>query len=331
MDLVFALFFGFCLLVGLVYIVSWISSKPSRSKRDQIADENQSETANTVEHSKQGIRRTKDQKKSETENTSESKKYIKTDIYESDAELYKVLRDWRDQVARDRGVSKRKIFSDQTLDRIVDKKPLNKSALRYTKGVGPIRSERYGDGVLSILPNQEKENHKRRQKKIKSIIETEAVEKIYHFTDKDNLSSIRVNGGLYSWSHCENNDIHIARPGGNQVSRNLDRENGLEDYVRLSFVKKPPMYHVAKRDGRIQNSVVLEISPEVVLWESTLFSDGNAIANRAKIGGEPQDLSQIRFDILRQSNWTTESEKHYWQAEVLVKNHVPLRYMSNYL
>lgn len=331
MNLVFALFFGFCLLVGLIYVVSWVSSKPKKSKRDQIDGENPSETADAVGHSKQNMRQSEGSKKSRTESTSGSKEFIKTAIYESDSKLYKALRNWRDQVAQDQGVSKRKVFSDITLDRIVNKKPLNKSALRYTKGVGPRRSEKYGDAVLYILPNKEKRRRKRAWKEVKSIIEEERIRNLYHFTDQDNLPSIRISGGLYSWSHCENNDIRIARPGGNQVSRNLDRENGLEDYVRLSFVKKPPMYHVAKRDGRIKNPVILEVSTEVVLWESTLFSDGNAIANRARIGGDPQDLSRIRFDILRQSSWASESEKHYWQAEVLVKTHVPLRYMSNYL
>lgn len=331
MNLVIVLLFGSCLLLGLIYLVSWISSKSTRSERDQIADENQSEAVDIVDNSKQERGRTENRKGTEGVITSGSKEHTKTEIYESDTELYKVLKNWRNQVAQDRGVSKRRVFSDKTLERIVNKKPLNKSALRYTKGVGPRRSEQYGEGILSLLPNQAEENRKARCKEMRSIIESEEIKQLYHFTDRGNLPSIRVNGGLYSWSYCENNDIQIARPGGNQVSRNLDRESGLENYVRLIFVKRPPMYYVAKRDGRIQNPVILEVSTEVILWESTLFSDGNATADRARIGGRPRDLSRIRFDILRQSNWTNESEKHYWQAEVMVKNHVPLRYISNYL
>lgn len=332
MNLFLALLIGFCLLVGLIYFASWTTnSEPTRSKHDHASNESQSETVKEYKQSKGNDENSEDKTKSKSKSKYISRHSTKNDTYESDSDLYETLKKWRDQVANDQGVYKNKVFSNKALERIVDKKPSSKSSLRYTKGVGPRRANKYGEGVLSLLPKQENKNRKDGWKKLRDTVKSEDINNLYHFTDQNNLPSIRVNGGLYSWSHCENNDIHIAQPGGNKVSRNLDRENGLEDYVRLSFVKKPPMYYVAKRDGRIQNPVTLEISPEVILWESTLFSDGNATANRAIVGGELQDFSRIRFDILRQSKWTSESEKHYWQAEVLVKNHLPLRYISNYL
>ena len=331
MDLFPVLFFGFWLLIGLIYVASWISDKVAKSKRRQVADRTKPEALRKVERPNQGKRRPKDRKRSETDGASEKRESPQTGVGESDAALYGALENWRDQIAQDQGVPPSRVFTDRTLERIVEKKPSTKSGLRYTRGVGPRRSKRYGAGVLSLIPHREQQSRKRKWRQIKKIVDSERIKKLYHFTDQDNLPSIRINGGLYSWSHCESNDINIARPGGNQVSRSLDRGNGLEDYVRLSFVKKPPMYYVAKREGRIRNPVILEVSPEVILWELTLFSDGNATANRARIGGELEDFRRIRFDILRQSDWADECEKHYWQAEVLVKTHVPLRYISNYL
>lgn len=324
MELSSALLLGFCLLAGLVYILT-------RSTRDRTADENQSRTDDTGEQSQEEGQQTEVQNDSSIGNDTTRNTYSIEEENDFDYELFESLKEWRDQVASDESVRKRTVFGDAALEKIAEYKPSDKSSLRYTKGVGPRRANEYGEGILSLIPDRDPRRQKRRWETVKDILESEDINKFYHFTDRSNLPSIRLNGGLYSWYYCENNDIEIPRPGGNQVSRNLDRENELEDYVRLSFVESHPMCHVAKREGRIQNPVILEISPEVALWESTRFSDRNAIDNRARIGCRPQDLSRIRFDILRQSRWSNESEKHYWQAEVLVKTHVPLRYMSNYL
>ncbi|WP_126146999.1 DarT ssDNA thymidine ADP-ribosyltransferase family protein [Synechococcus elongatus] len=164
---------------------------------------------------------------------------------------------------------------------------------------------------------------------LEQLIQTNKITTLYHFTDQENLDSIRRRGGLYSWEYCENNQILIPRPGGNTLSRDLDRRRSLENYVRLSFAKHTPMFYIARRDGRLKNPRILEIDPEVIFWEETLFSDGNATANRALVGGSLSDFRNIRFDILSQSEWTSEQEKYYWQAEVLVKEYIPIKFIRN--
>ena len=37
------------------------------------------------------------------------------------------------------------------------------------------------------------------------VMKLNNVEKLYHFTDRENLESIKKNGGLYSWDFCEKN------------------------------------------------------------------------------------------------------------------------------
>ena len=39
------------------------------------------------------------------------------------------------------------------------------------------------------------------------VAEKHGVEKLYHFTDRDNLESIIKNGGLYSWADCQDKGI----------------------------------------------------------------------------------------------------------------------------
>lgn len=152
---------------------------------------------------------------------------------------------------------------------------------------------------------------------------------LYHFTDIANIPSIKRNGGLYSWYSCGQKGIKIPVPGGSKLSRELDLKCNLHDYVRLSFNKRHPMLYVAQRDGRITNPIFLEISPEVIYWEETLFSNENAASNSAIIGGRLYDFKRINFSFAKSGQWQNEQEKKLVQAEVLVKSHIPLRFIKN--
>lgn len=165
-----------------------------------------------------------------------------------------------------------------------------------------------------------------------AVLEQNRISKLYHFTDFDNLESIIQNGGLYSWADCDEKGIKIAKPGGSSQSRSLDQRDGLEHYVRLSFAYDHPMKFVAMDDGRISNPVVLEIDLEPALWENSLFADRNATKTGACVGGSIDDLKAVRFGLfnrmMRYFDLSEEGKTHY-QAEVLVKNFIPLKYIKN--
>ena len=92
------------------------------------------------------------------------------------------------------------------------------------------------------------------------VLKEGKIRKLYHFTDFDNLESIIKHGGLFSWKDCEEKGIKIAKPGSSDSSRSLDLRDRLEHYVRLSFTDDHPMKHVAMKEGRISNPLVLEIA-----------------------------------------------------------------------
>lgn len=158
-----------------------------------------------------------------------------------------------------------------------------------------------------------------------------SVKKLYHFTDEANLDSIIKRGGLFSWSQCDRSGISISRPGGNELSRNLDRRSGLENYVRLSFTPDHPMMYVAMSDGRISRPAVLEIEPDLVYLKESRFTDRNATQNGVNAGQSFSDFAKIRFNILLRKEYMSCSseDKPYFQAEVLVKEHVPLGSITN--
>ena len=174
-------------------------------------------------------------------------------------------------------------------------------------------------------------NKKANWEEYEQILRNNGTLKLYHFTDRDNLESIIQNGGLYSWADCVEKGITIPKPGGGDLSRMLDKRDGLERYARVSFVKDHPMMFVAMNEGRISNPVILEIDLEVALWEDTLYADRNMTKNGARVGGGLNDLKAIRFDLFRGRRYfdMTEDEKMYYKAEILVKNFIPLKYITN--
>ncbi len=173
--------------------------------------------------------------------------------------------------------------------------------------------------------------YKNNYDEFKKLIEQHHITTLYHFTDRENLESIIKNGGLYSWADCEQKGISISKPGGSLDSRNLDKRDNLQNFVRVSFVREHPMMYVAMNDGRISNPVVLEIDPEVIYWQDSLYADRNATKNGALVGSSIDDFSQLHFNSFKAKNHfdLDADEQKFYQAEVLVKNHIPLQFIKN--
>lgn len=177
-------------------------------------------------------------------------------------------------------------------------------------------------------------NKKSNWEEFKTILEQNNITKLYHFTDRDNLENIIKNGGLYSWKDCEERGIVIAKPGGGgqeSPSRSLDKRDGLEHYVRVSFTRHHPMMYVAMNEDRISNPVILEIDLEVIYDEQTKYADRNATRNGASVGGSLDDFKRIHFATVKARNhfdFDTD-EQPFYQAEILVKNFIPLKHILN--
>ena len=111
------------------------------------------------------------------------------------------------------------------------------------------------------------------------------------------MENIIKNGGLYSWKDCEERGINIPKPGGGgsgSPSWSLDKRDGLEHYVRVSFTMNHPMMYVAMNEDRISNPVILEIDPEVIYDEITKYADRNAVRNGAHVGGSLEDFTMVK-------------------------------------
>ena len=167
--------------------------------------------------------------------------------------------------------------------------------------------------------------------RFKAVLDQYKITKLYHFTDRENLESIIANGGLYSWADCEDKGIRVKRPGGGLLSRELDSGKNLQRYVRVSFTREHPMMYIAMNDGRIANPVILEIDPTVIAQSTSLFSDRNATKKGAMIGGSFEDFKKIHFSTVTERNHFNllEDERPFYQAEILIKNKIPLEAIMN--
>lgn len=177
---------------------------------------------------------------------------------------------------------------------------------------------------------QKKENWEEIQK----FIESKNIQCLFHFTDKANLDSIKKYRGLYSWYYCKRRGIVIPRPGGNELSRNLDFRNYLGNFVRLSFIEEPPLLHRMIDDGRIVNPVIIEVDVEALYWDKTKYSNMNATTNDKdlNIGDKLEDLKKIKFkvfdyDYLTILNKANEYKKYY-HAEILVYEKIPIEFLK---
>ena len=162
------------------------------------------------------------------------------------------------------------------------------------------------------------------------VIQNNGITKLYHFTDKENLESIRSHGGLYSWHYCKENNIIISKPGGSPTSWILDERKGLQNFVRVSFVKDHPMLFVAQNDGRITNPIVLEINQELIYNETTRYTTQNAAKNGVSASATFEEFNSVKFPILKKRYFDLSAEeKPFYQAEILILEKIPLDCILN--
>jgi hypothetical protein len=173
-------------------------------------------------------------------------------------------------------------------------------------------------------------NRKSNWRDYRKILQDNNINILYHFTDQSNLKSIKDNGGLFSWHYCDRNNIVIPMTGNSALGRSLDLQFGLEDYVRLSFIKDHPMKYVAIDEGRITKPYLLNVSTEVCYFENTKFSDMNAADKRHKNEDSANFLSTLKFNLFEKKYFDLNAiEKKQYQAEVLIKTWIPAEYITN--
>ena len=161
------------------------------------------------------------------------------------------------------------------------------------------------------------------------------IKHIWHFTDKSNLESIIDNGGILSLRRITENNIAVSVYGGNQWSHDADRYKGLDNYVHLSFVDDHPMLYVAKKEGRIQEPIWLQIDISVLMTPGTMYSIDVSNKSGVELLDNNAAVQQIDFDVLfTYMDWRNpeiqQRRKNAVKSEILIPGIVPLDKIMGY-
>lgn len=170
--------------------------------------------------------------------------------------------------------------------------------------------------------------YKKDYKAIQEYLEENGIKYFYHFTEISRIESIIKYGGILSYQHCLENNIVIPVTNDMAKTRDIDAEKGLADYARLSFCKRLPKIDV--RRETYKDLVLLKISTEVALFDSTEFSDMEATRDEMSHGPGYTDLKKVNI-AATQKDRCLQSDPDYWQyqAEILVKGKIPLSCIKN--
>lgn len=169
-------------------------------------------------------------------------------------------------------------------------------------------------------------------RQIEAKLRENGIKALYHFTDIHNLSLILQCGGLWSKEKLE--DKHLLSKvitGGNELSLNLDRGLGNWDKVHLYFCPYTPMAYYKQQEKHI---CYLMINSEVALRKGVVFTDTNAtrMRNEHQRAEGIKGLNLVDFNIIKLTFRNgPQPWNHEWhrkvQAEVLVPDEIPLRYI----
>lgn len=142
-----------------------------------------------------------------------------------------------------------------------------------------------------------------------------------HITDQQNIELIKRYDGIFSKQAMREYGIRPNKYASTELSLELDRHKNLWDYIHLSIQKSPMMYVSGI------NPVTLLVDSRFVFAQETMFSDRNSADNSATIGDTFEDFARINLRVAK-GRWNNEDEKKLFQAEILVKHHIPIEFIT---
>lgn len=155
----------------------------------------------------------------------------------------------------------------------------------------------------------------------------------YHFTDRRNLPGIRKHG-ILSTHALKGGGMSAPAPGGNQWSLDADRSSGMDKYVHLCFFDSHPMEWRAREDGRIKETIFLEISPEILRISGTVVTDVVSNSSDCKPLAIESGFEGLDLKIIyKKSDWTNATVKERLKIakkyELLVPKQISTEFVLN--
>lgn len=170
---------------------------------------------------------------------------------------------------------------------------------------------------------------------MRNLLKDYKISKLWHFTDTRNQVSILANGGLLSWAEAARRRLVVPAPGGNEWSHQADERVGVDEFVHLAFIKNHPMLHVAKREGRIENALWVEIDASVLDMGGVMYTSD--VSNKAGVTLLNNEQAKARVDLpalYTYMDWNDEQVRNRRRcaekSEILVPTMVPIEYIRGF-
>jgi hypothetical protein len=128
--------------------------------------------------------------------------------------------------------------------------------------------------------------------------------------------------------------VMVPAPGGNEWSQTADCQSSMDQYIHLCFCKSHPMEYKAKQDGRIQESIFLNIDPSVLREEGVLFTIGVSNSSGIEKYTINQADSLIDFEVIcERMDWNDNAilarRKKAEKCEILVPKKISINLIRN--
>ena len=139
---------------------------------------------------------------------------------------------------------------------------------------------------------------------------------------------------MFPLAQLEAAGLEIPAPGSDEGSRYVDRQRNLHHYVHLCFKSNHPMEYVARQEGRIGDTIFLQVHPSVLQWDGVLFCPGMANTNGITFHTMDEARDIIDFNVLyTRTNWSDPVVQQRLQTaekyEILVPMVIPLDLIRN--
>ena len=91
------------------------------------------------------------------------------------------------------------------------------------------------------------------------------------------------------------------------------------------------MLYKALAEGRLYDHIIFEVTPDVIFYKESKFSNINAASNEAVISSDINFFLNLPFSSFHNKKYSCLSEqaKKNYQAEVLVKNNISTNQILN--
>lgn len=156
---------------------------------------------------------------------------------------------------------------------------------------------------------------------------------VYNIQPICNISSV-IEYGILSYNRAQSiRHTSVAMPEVQTKRNDITIPNGLplHDYANAYFDPRNPMMY--KRQSEAETLCVLAISSEVLDFEGTIITDGNAASEYTRFFSPSDGIDRLDFVIIYDEWWNSNDplekaiKKRIKCAEILVPNSIPYNYI----